>query len=134
MCETIADEDTRILYAARLKHANERTQRERIQGVLARAGEVIEPLGVKTGRLTDAVVDTRNYFVHLGERTDSVLNLDELWEANALLAAAIKANLLLDMGVPSSDIEGGLRGAMMGHPAWERLYRRGTAWPKSRVT
>lgn len=134
MCAAVADESTRDLYASRLKHANERTQRERIQGVLARAGQAIGPLGVKTGRLTHAVVETRNYFVHLGERSDSVLELDELWEANTLLAAALKANLLLDLGVPASDIEDGLQGAMTGHPVWEKLYRRGSAWPKARAT
>jgi len=128
MCATISDPEIRQLYKSRLGHANEMTQRARITEVLERAGEVVQPLGIEGERLAKVVVATRNYFVHLGARTKSVLDLSQTKEAIELLQIAIKVNLLLDLDVPATDVGIGMGEAMSGSFAWQRLHRRGSAW------
>lgn len=96
-------------YERALRHANEMNQQQQLHHVLTRAGEVVEELGVKTGRLAEAVVVTRHCFVHHGDRDSRVITGGpNLWEANQLLILALRCSLLLDLGLT-----------------------RGAAWPKS---
>jgi hypothetical protein len=132
MCDAIDDEDFRKHYRRRLKYANELTQQDRVRATIKRASSVLKPLGTKTGRLAEAIVATRNYFVHLGEKNDRVLPVEEIWEANFILTLAIKSNLLLDLGVPAAEIQSGVIRANGGHPVLNALLKRGSAWPKKK--
>jgi hypothetical protein len=130
MLETIDDKAKRELYSRRLRHANELLQHDRLLAVLRRAGEVVEPLGIKTGRLVEAVVATRNYFVHLEERDARVLEPAALYDATQLLVLALECNLLSDLGLPNDRALAGIQRAYSGERVWHDLLQRGSAWPK----
>lgn len=131
MLAVIEKDPHRKIYERRLAHGNELMQEDRLKKFLDRAGDVVPALGKKRGRLAKAVVSTRNYFAHLGEKNDSVLESIALYEANRLLALAIECNLLLALGVPAEDALKGVERAYGGQFLWRRLKERGTAWPKS---
>jgi len=130
MLETVEDAERRELYSRRLRYANELTQHDRLIAVVRRAGEVIEPLKNKAGRLAQVVLATRNYFVHLEKKDPRVLEGARLYEANQLLILAVQCNLLLELGVTPQRAVAGIEHAYMGEPFWRDLRKRGYAWPK----
>jgi hypothetical protein len=131
MADAIDDDGLAAHYRRRLRFADQPSQNERILSVLRRAGEAIGPLGRKSGRLANAVTDARNYFVHLPAEGESGPESPRLYELNQLLTLAVLVNLLLDLGLPPSQIEIQVGQSYAREPFWDRLRARDCAWPKS---
>jgi hypothetical protein len=132
MLAAIDDAHARSFHSRRLRYANQLPQKDRVVAVLRRAGEVVEALGVKSGRLADAVNTTRNYFVHLPVAQPDVIDIVDLYEANQLLTMAIQCNLLLDLGLSPVQALSGIDRSYSGERSWQNLLRRKSAWPKPR--
>jgi ApeA N-terminal domain 1 len=132
MVGAVDDEDLAAHYRRRLRFAGEPSQNERILAVVRRAGDAIGPLGRKSGRLANAVTDARNYFVHLPAEEESDEENPRLFEMSQLLTLAVLANLLLDLGLPTPQIEIQIAQSYAREPFWDRLRARDCAWPKAR--
>lgn len=130
MLTRLNSKDLSAHYRRRLRYAYELAQHERIVEVVRRAGEVVEPLGRKAGRLSDTVTATRNYFVHLPSEGKSEHEGEALYELGQLLTVALLVNLLLDLGLSSEHVSALASGSYTGEPFWDRMQVRGTAWPK----
>lgn len=130
MLATIEDEEIARHYEVRLLHADETSQRQRLLQVIRRAGGVVEPLGRKTGQLADAINTTRNYFVHLAEKDDQILEGMSLYEVNQILILALRCNLLLDLGQPPAKVLASVERLYAGQPFWREMHHRDCAWPK----
>jgi hypothetical protein len=131
MVGAIDDDDLAAHYRRRLRFADQPSQNERILAVVRRAGEAIGPLGRKSGRLSNAVTDARNYFVHLPAEEESGQENPRLYELNQLLTLAVLVNLLLDLGLPIEQIEIQIAQSYAREPFWDRLRARDCAWPKA---
>lgn len=132
MLESVQDEQTRSVYGRRLRHANELMQQDRMLAVVRRAGDVVEPFTRKTGRLVEAVLASRNYFVHLESKDPRALEGAELFDANQLLILALECNLLLDLGLTVDQARAGIERAYAGERVWDELIKRDCSWPKGR--
>jgi hypothetical protein len=130
MLDAVTDASAKKLYGQRLKHAHELVQLDRLRAVIRRAGDVVAPLGVKAGRLADVAVTSRNYFVHLGAKTDRVLEGAALYEASQLLILSLYCNLLLDLGLEPQEALRGIERGYAEERFWSNLQCRACAWPK----
>lgn len=130
----LSEAETARHYKARLSHGNEPMQKDRFLDVFGRAGEVVQPLGHRRGRLAEVIGATRNYFVHLGTRPELVLEGMELYEVNQLLLLALQCNLLLDLGLSHEQVASAVERAHQGQPYWRELHQRQCAWPRLPAT
>jgi hypothetical protein len=97
-----------------------------------RAGEVIEPLGHKSGRLANTITAARNYYVHLPAEDASALDGAALYEVNQLLILALLVNLMLDLGLDSERVATQVQSSYASESFWTKLRRRNSAWPKAK--
>ena len=123
-------DEERCVYRGALRFANGYPQRERIQRLISRAGGVVPEFERKGGRLANRIVDTRNDLVHLSSEGERPLQGSDLVEASALLVLALQANLLLDLGIETEHARALISESYGQQTTWQRLRRRGHAWPK----
>ncbi|MGI8623600.1 MAG: HEPN domain-containing protein [Solirubrobacteraceae bacterium] len=132
MLDALDDDEQRSVYRAALTHANGQTQDQRIRALVERAGQVLPPLAVKAGRLSNRFVATRNHYVHLPVDGRDVLRGGDLVEAIELLVLVLHINLLLDGGLTPTHAAALVERSYGRQRLWHDLVRRGTAWPKRR--
>jgi len=116
MLDQCADEDERDVYRSPLDFANAMSQRRRLRWLFDTAAEVLPILAQDVQRRVAELVETRNYFVHQGQRTRNVLDGFELDDALDRLLVVLQANLMLDLGIPSDWAAGALRRSYEGQP------------------
>lgn len=131
--DALGDDPHRGHYERILRYANQRSQAERITALLHRAGSVVAPLGHKSGRLAERLVQTRNALVHLPNDRREVLEDLDLAEAVELLVLALHANLLLDIGFQPERAAQFIARSYGQQLLWKRLQERDCAWPKGRT-
>jgi hypothetical protein len=128
MLGALDTDEQREVYADSLAYAPGATQRRRILELIRRAGDVVPPLGVRSGELAHVLASARNYIVHLPTDEPRFLRGTSLAEALELLVMTLQANLLLDLGL-SAEIAKELMAASYSQAVvWGQLHRRGCAW------
>ena len=120
MLAVLESDRQREIYRDRLRHANELSQRRRLRQVFERAGEVLEEAMTWRKDELPALLDTRNYLTHWGEKTENVVEGEELLLSLRRLQIVIEVNLLLDIGTPGETIEAAVR----GHYGSQRILRQ----------
>ena len=114
MLVALEGDELRKIYAPRLEHAHEQSQRRRLRHLVDRAGEVLEEAKPWRKDLVDALIDTRNYFIHWGDKGDSVLEGQQLARALRRLQVVIEINLLLDIETSEKVVEEAIRHCYAG--------------------
>jgi hypothetical protein len=115
MLKTIEDPDDRDRYRMRLGHANEQTQGERVAWLIERARDTLPTVDGLEPTLAAKLVRTRNALTHLDPSAAADALRDEpLYRAVELLEVALRANLLLDLGISSEQARALLEGSYHG--------------------
>ena len=93
-------EQHRDHYRERLSHANEQTQRQRVEWLIARAAEILPTLSGLGPSVAGDLVRTRNALTHLDPKAaKKALRDAPLYRAVELLEVTLRANMLLDLGI-----------------------------------
>jgi hypothetical protein len=100
----LPDEARRDHYLARLRYANEQSQKRRVGALFERAQNVLPEAEGWRRKQLQALIDTRNFLTHWGEPSDNVLGDWELWAALNRLRAVLEINLYLDIGLEGETI------------------------------
>jgi HEPN superfamily Apea-like protein len=96
-------------YRGKLHHANQQSQKQRLRQLFERAESVLPEVESWKRKQLQALVNTRNYFVHWGERSGDVLEDWDLWAALNRLRIVLEINLYLDLEVDLDAIEIAIR-------------------------
>jgi ApeA N-terminal domain 1 len=96
-------------YRTKLRHANQQSQKQRLRDLFDRAEWILPEIESWRRKQLQALVNTRNYFVHWGERSDDLLEDWDLWAALNRLRIVLEINLYLDLGVDPDVIEIAIR-------------------------
>ena len=103
-------------YRKRLTYANEQTQRQRVRATIERAEPVVSQASGWT-KLVHPLIETRNFLTHWGEKSDDVLEGEDLWVALKRVEIVLRINLMLDLKVDPVDIQGSVNISHGQHPA-----------------
>ena len=115
MLDAIGNAEDRDHYRMRLQHANEQTQRERIAWLIDRAATILPTVAGLEPTLAAGLVKTRNALTHLDPKAAGGALRDEpLYRAVELLEVALRANLLLDLGINAEQTRALLEGSYHG--------------------
>jgi hypothetical protein len=106
MLSTIENADHRAMYRQSLIHANQQTLRDRVEWLIRRAEDVIEPADSYIEHLPAQLSTTRNYLAHLGKRGDNVVEGATLLRAIERLLLVLRVNLLLDLDLDAGLVHG----------------------------
>lgn len=96
-------------YRGRLRYTNQQSQKQRLRMLFDRAEWILPEAESWRRKQLQALVDTRNFFVHWGERSDEVLEDWDLWAGINRLRIVLEINLFLDLCVDSDVIEIAIR-------------------------
>jgi ApeA N-terminal domain 1 len=115
MLATINDPDDRDHYRMRLSHADEQAQRQRVDWLVKRASEILPGIAGLDTTLAGHLVKTRNALTHLDPAAaGSALRDEPLYRAVELLEVVLRANLLVDLGIPNDQARALLEGSYQG--------------------
>lgn len=103
-------------YRKRLTYANEQTQRKRVRAIIERAEPVVFQASGWT-KLVNPLIETRNFLTHWGEKSDDVLDGEDLWLALKRVEIVLRINLMLDLKIDPVDIQGSINISHGQHPA-----------------
>ncbi|MEO6700749.1 MAG: HEPN domain-containing protein [Jatrophihabitantaceae bacterium] len=88
----------------RLRHANERTLKQRLDALLADAGEPVAPLVASYKSFNRKVVNTRNKLAHEGAIGEDFSEIELFW-ATKTLAHIFQSVLLRRLGFPPDEVK-----------------------------
>lgn len=114
MLDLLASKQEQAVYKGPLEHANQQSQRVRLRWLFSRVSKLIPELRPTTNADIDALVETRNFYTHLGARSDKVLDGMTLKHLLDRLVLVLNANYLLDLGMPHDDAERCIRRSYAG--------------------
>lgn len=97
-------------YRARLQHANQQSQKQRVRCLYDRAEEILAEVGGWRQQL-QGLIDTRNFLTHWDAPTANVLEGWDLWAALNRLRIVIEINLYLDLEIHPDVVEVAIRTA-----------------------
>lgn len=107
----------RSIYESSLRYADQQTQRQRLRWLADRAASAGDDLVGDTKSLCTQLVDTRNYFTHLGDQDGEALaGGAPLYGLIERLLLVLRANLLLDLGFGAQAAGEALRASYHGDP------------------
>lgn len=109
MLASLKDPKQEEHYWTKLRHANQQSQKQRLRELFDRAEWILPEIESWRREQLQAIVNTRNYFVHWGERSDDVLEDWDLWAALNRLRIVLEVNLYLDLEVDPDVIEIAIR-------------------------
>lgn len=109
MLEGLEQQKQEEHYRAKLRYANQQSQKQRLRELFERAESVLSEIESWKRKQLQALVNTRNYFVHWGERSGDVLEDWDLWAALNRLRIVLEINLYLDLEVDPDAIEIAIR-------------------------
>lgn len=110
----IADKRRRDHYVAKLRHANQQSQKQRVRALFERAERVLPEAESWRRKQLQPLIDTRNFLTHWGDPTGTILEGWDLWFALNRVRAVLEANLYLDLGIDDETISGAMRIAYHG--------------------
>lgn len=99
--------EVRRLYRQALAHANTQTQRERLTDLVERAEAWVPGVAPDPRELVGQLVDTRNHLTHWEPKRANVVEGQDMWRAVERLSAAIRVNMLIEIGMEPDAIEYG---------------------------
>jgi hypothetical protein len=105
----IGDKARRDHYIARLRHANQQSQKQRVRALFERAEQVLPEAESWRRNQLQPLIDTRNFLTHWGDPTDEVLEGWDLWYALNRVRVVLEVNLYLDLGVDHETITRAMR-------------------------
>jgi hypothetical protein len=114
MIRALGDPEQKEHYQGRLGYANQQSQKKRLRELFDRAEWVLPEIESWRKQQLQALVDTRNFFVHWGEGSDTILEGWNLWAALNRLRIVLEINLYLDLRVDPDVIEIAIRMANRG--------------------
>lgn len=103
MLGALDDEHHQRVFKGALTHANSQSQRARIRWLGRRASSALPDWQLDVALLTTEVSDTRNWLTHWGQREEHVCEGEELSRLTGQLYFVLALNILLDVGLNTSD-------------------------------
>lgn len=101
--------EERDVYTSPLEYANQQRQAQRLRWLYDRAATVIPELAPMRKDFVRQLVETRNFFTHLGERSVAVRDGWDLALLLDRLVLVLQSNFLIDLGLETQDVERALR-------------------------
>lgn len=112
---TTAEE--RDVYASAIRFANSASQRNRLRFLFDRAVEAIPELQPARARFVSQLVDTRNFYTHVGDRTANVIGDLVLRRQLMRLVLVLQINYLRDLGFTLEEVARLVRRSYVGGDA-----------------
>ncbi|HEX5989373.1 MAG TPA: HEPN domain-containing protein [Solirubrobacterales bacterium] len=106
-------------YRKRLKYTNEQTLRQRLRELIENAEKTV-PRTEGWRKLVHPLVETRNFLTHWGSKSDDVLSTPDLILALSKVEIVLRINLMRDLGIDESDIEGSVNVSHGEHDVFSR--------------
>ncbi len=117
MLAVAATAEEREVYESAIRFANSASQRNRLRFLFDRAVEAIPELQPVRTRFVSQLVDTRNFYTHVGDRTANVIGGLALRRQLMRLVLVLQINYLRDLGLTLEEVSRLVRRSYVGGDA-----------------